>query len=65
MEFEPWNLFKLGEIIKPLNIEEPPCKYCAFWSPRALSDSDGEYIGVKLCTKDSMHHDFSCFKNAY
>lgn len=60
--FNPWGFFKSGEVIKPLVIQEPPCKYCQFWSPRAITDDKGGFAGVQLCMSESMHHDFSCFK---
>lgn len=46
-------------------LEHPPCNGCDHWNPQQTYEhtSTGKRPdGVKLCHRDVMHHDFSCFK---
>jgi hypothetical protein len=62
-KWEPWEVYK--QDLPVLNIPGPPCGSCVYWRPQRqyLSTSHGlVYDGVRLCHKDDMAHDFSCFK---
>ena len=60
-------------IMKLDHIEEPPCKHCKFFDPKSVKlafdgdsstgsqDRDREASGFRLCWKDKMHGDFSCY----
>ena len=67
-KFEPWNM--KHDVIKPnfLNIENPPCKHCKYWSPQATYSQtvNGlEFDSVRLCWASDfdghMEADFSCY----
>lgn len=59
--FKPWDDFKeCCPII--IDVKEPPCKRCKYWSPRIKTDSIGDYGGVRLCINTNMYPDFSCFE---
>ena len=61
--FQPWDDLANNAVLHPLSIEEPPCKHCKYWSPRAITDAKGVYSGVQLCMVEDMNHDFSCFES--
>lgn len=44
-----------------LDISEPPCKICKYWSPRVVTDRMGEVDSIKCCIAEKMYSDFSCF----
>jgi len=46
-------------------LKHPPCAGCAHWNPQMMyfEESSGFVPdGVRLCHRNEMHHDFSCFK---
>ena len=59
--FEPWNRARPLLPVR-LPIAAPPCARCKFWSPVAVSNTNGQYDGVRLCHAQEQERDFSCFK---
>jgi hypothetical protein len=41
-------------------IEAPPCVRCFHWKPRAITNREGDFDGIRLCHGE-MRNDFSCF----
>lgn len=61
--WRPWDIHKKYDVVTPIpGIEEPPCKHCAHWGPRVLTDNHGEFAGVRMCAANDMHSDFSCYR---
>jgi len=46
---------------KIVEVKEPPCKNCSYWSPRVLTDKHGCFGGFRFCIANQMFSDFSCF----
>lgn len=68
-KFEPWeSALKECPRKEPhlLDIEEPPCKHCKYWSPQTIyySNREGLYFdSVRLCWyENTMCPDFSCYE---
>lgn len=61
MKWEPWVTYKC-ETALTIPINEPPCKHCARFKPRMVTNSFGDFDGVRLCAADEMRPDFSCYR---
>lgn len=62
MIWEPWYKYQINFTQDRLQIDEPPCKSCANWAPHRQYDKYGKYTGVRLCCSETMHWDFSCYR---
>ena len=59
--WEPWEKYKDTAPMRIEEIIEPPCKLCKYFSPRVLTNSLGDFDGVRMCVAEEMYSDFSCF----
>lgn len=64
-KFEPWNGFYPPKEPHKLDIEDPPCKHCKYWSPQVIfypHIKGSKFDSVKLCWNEGEQHcDFSCY----
>jgi len=59
MTWDPWTRYRNNN--DPVEIPEPPCKYCRYWKPQR--DMPNPYTnGILCCQAEEMFGDFSCFR---
>lgn len=59
IEWKPWERYNQPQ--QALPIAEPPCKGCHFFKPVRLYNNHGEMVGVRICHREQMIQDFSCY----
>jgi hypothetical protein len=45
-----------------VEMKEPPCKFCKYFTAVYETDSSGDYTGIRICHGERMCYDFTCFE---